>query len=250
MIISQFPCQKTGAGGNDPFSMISEPDRREIFLTLLSGCESRLRAFLAGALAAADERADVFQDVVLILWRNFGKYDSARPFTPWALGVAVRRMKEEYRRRNRRPGLLAEDHLERLADALASLEPPSPADPSRHSSHQPAEEEALVECLAALPEHSARLVRRRYFDEADMDGLSAEFRQSPASLYQALSRLRRRLADCIRQRLSQEAGKGTLSSLRNSGDRSRCHIPQEQPEASAPGAPHSLSTPPSLPFPS
>lgn len=243
----QFPCQKTAAGGNDPFSMISEPDRREIFLTLLSGCESRLRAFLAGALAAADERADVFQDVVLILWRSFGKYDATRPFAPWALGVAVRRMKEEYRRRNRWPGLLAEDHLERLADALAFAEPPSPADPSGHSQHQP-EETALAECLASLPEHSARLVRRRYYDEADMDRLSVEFRQSPAALYQALSRLRRRLADCIRQRLRQECGDGDSLPPRNVAEDSQPHRPADQPGIRISTSPPSASTRQSLPL--
>lgn len=228
--------------------MISEPDRREVFLTLLSGCEGRLRAFLAGALTAADERADVFQDVVLILWRNFGKYDSARPFAPWALGVAVRRMKEEYRRRNRRPGLLAEDHLERLADVLSSMEAPSPADSSGPFYYQP-EEAALTECLATLPEHSARLVRRRYFDEADMDRLSVEFRQSPAALYQALSRLRRRLADCIRQRLHQESGEGDSLPPPNFAERSRHPSPADPPGTQTSG-PAITPTLQSLPFPS
>jgi RNA polymerase sigma-70 factor (ECF subfamily) len=193
--------------------MISDSDRRDVFLTLLSGCEHRLRAFLAGALAAADERADVFQDVVLILWRNFAKYDPARPFAPWAMGIAVRRLKEEYRRRNRRPGLLAEDHLERLADALSSQQPAVSGTASFPHGPQ-AEEEALAACLAELPPASSALVRRRYFDDAPVGLLCAEFHQSAAALYQNLSRLRRRLAVCIRQRL-------------------RSHDAQENPSAKA-----------------
>lgn len=173
--------------------MTSGHARHDSFLTHLSGSESRLRAFIAGALAAADERADFFQEVVLILWRNFDRYDAARPFTPWAIGVAVRRMKEEYRRVQRRPGLLAAEQLERLANTLTASD-----------STAAEEEEALAECLAALPENAARLVHRRYYDHVSIDALVAETGQSAAALYQALSRLRRRLAHCIRLRLRND----------------------------------------------
>lgn len=168
--------------------------RRESFLQHLSGCESTLRAFIAGALAAAHERADFFQEVVLILWRRFDDYDATRPFQPWAMGVAVRRMKEEYRRVQRRPGLLPPEHVERLADELTAAE----------GSHTTAaEESALAACLAALPESSARLMQRRYSERAGIETLSTETGQSPAALYQTFSRLRRALADCIRRRLRQ-----------------------------------------------
>ncbi len=171
--------------------MTSEHARREAFIHCISHAESTLRAFIAGALAAVDERADFFQEVVLILWRQFERYDEARPFLPWAMGVAVRRMKEEYRRVKRRPSLLSPEHLEGLANALAAG---AMADPME-------EEEALARCLEGLPEHAARLVRRRYFEETSIESLGTETGQSPAALYQTLSRLRRRLADCIRQRL-------------------------------------------------
>jgi DNA-directed RNA polymerase specialized sigma24 family protein len=76
------------------FRMTSESAKRDYFLQLLSSCENRLRAFILGALATAEDRADVFQDIVLILWRKFEHYDNSRPFLPWAMGIAVLRMKE------------------------------------------------------------------------------------------------------------------------------------------------------------
>ena len=166
------------------------PHLRDTFLSHLTGCEGTLRAFIAGALGRAEERADFFQEVVLVLWRNFERYDPARPFLPWVMGVAARRMKEEYRRVRRRPGLLEPEHLDRLVSALtvSAVEPRL-------------EEEALAACLAALPEHSARLIQRRYYQDASIETLGSETGQSPAAIYQTLCRLRRRLADCIRQRL-------------------------------------------------
>ena len=172
--------------------MTSEAAPRDIFLDLLGPCESRLRAFITGALATADDRADFFQDVVLILWRKFDQYDPVRPFLPWAMGIAVRRLKEEYRKSSRRPCLMEEDHLERLAHALESTAPDQTTS---------LEEEALAGCLADLPLRSAALIQRRYYDHASIETLSRESGQSAAALYQTLSRLRRALAECIRGRL-------------------------------------------------
>jgi RNA polymerase sigma-70 factor (ECF subfamily) len=171
--------------------MKDDTARREQFLALLLESESALRAFVAGALATVEDRADLFQEIVMVLWRCFDRYDSSRPFRPWALGVALRRTKEERRRRQRLPGCLTPENLERLA---AALERPSVSAPAQ-------EEEALTECLKLLPPQSARLMQRRYYEDAGIDALAAETGQSPAAVYQTLSRTRQRLAQCIRQRL-------------------------------------------------
>jgi RNA polymerase sigma-70 factor (ECF subfamily) len=173
--------------------METEVERREAFLDDLSGCESTLRGLIAGAVAGREERADVFQEVVVVLWRTYERYDRGRPFLPWAVGVATRRLKEEYRRMRRRPGLLPDGELEELAAALVAT-----AEVPRR------EAEALAECLGRLPEGSARLVRRRYFEEASVEELAGEIGQTAAAVYQQLSRLRRQLAECIRRRMGRE----------------------------------------------
>ena len=175
--------------------MKGDETRRRIFLTHLAGCEGALRSFIAGALPGAEDRADVFQEIVLILWRKFESYDADRPFQPWALGVAVRRMKEEYRRRHRRAECLPPEILDRLAATLQRHTAPA---------EMREEEAALAECLNMLPLNSAQLVRRRYYDDAGIDTLCLETGQSPAAVYQMLSRIRQRLAECIRRRRSRE----------------------------------------------
>ncbi len=172
--------------------METEVERREAFLDDLSGCESTLRGLIAGAVAGREERADVFQEVVVV-WRRYERYDRGRPFLPWAVGVATRRLKEEYRKMRRRPGLLPDGELEELAAALVAT-----AEVPRR------EGEALAECLGRLPEGSARLVRRRYFEEVSVEELAAESGQTAAAVYQQLSRLRRQLAECIRRRMSRQ----------------------------------------------
>ena len=175
--------------------------QRERFLRDLTACETALRAFVAGALPSAEERADFFQEVVLILWRSYSRYDPQRPFAAWAMGVAVLRMKSEYRRRARRPGLLSPAALELLADNLTARALPAARD---------GEADALEECLRSLPLHAAQLMRRRYEDDASIETMSTESGQTVASIYKSLSRIRLALGDCIRKRLSPPAS-STLS---------------------------------------
>ena len=64
--------------------------------------------------------------------------------------------------------------------------------------------DAVAECLAALPDASAALIRDRYFSRRSVDELAAGSGQTAMAVYQTLCRLRRRLAECIRQRLRSE----------------------------------------------
>ncbi|HWB05495.1 MAG TPA: sigma-70 family RNA polymerase sigma factor [Verrucomicrobiales bacterium] len=165
---------------------------RDRFLHHFLECESALRGFIASVMARPEDREDLLQEVALRLWHVYERYDVARPFTPWALGVAARRVKEEYRKSARRPLLLESGTVERLAAVFEQIaEEESGGD----------EHAALTQCLNSLPEASAALIRARYFKHEGIDALAASTGQTAAAVYQNLCRLRRRLADCVRQRL-------------------------------------------------
>lgn len=168
---------------------------RDRFLHHFLECESALRGFIATVMARPADRDDMLQEVALTLWRLYDRYDAARPFTPWSLGVAARRMKEEYRKNARRPLLLEPGVVERMATAFEQLS----GEDARHD-----EQAALAECIEALPADSASLIRARYFNHQSIDDLSSATGQSAAAVYQSLCRLRRRLAECIRKRLRRE----------------------------------------------
>ena len=174
--------------------MPTDPPLRERFLHHFLECESAVRGFIATVMARPADRDDVLQEVALRLWQLYDRYDAARPFTPWALGVAARRMKEECRKSARRAFLLEPASIERMAAAFEQMAEEEAGD----------EHAALAECLAALPESSALLIRGRYFSRRNIDDLASSSGQTAAAVYQSLCRLRRRLADCIRQRLGRE----------------------------------------------
>jgi RNA polymerase sigma-70 factor, ECF subfamily len=176
--------------------MSDDSPLRERFLHHFLECESALRGFIATVMARPTDREDILQEVALRLWQLYDRYDAGRPFPPWALGVASRRMKEECRKSARRAFLLEPASIERMAAAFEQM-----ADDESGGDEQA----ALAECLAALPEASALLIRERYFQHCSIEDLAAASGQSAAAVYQSLCRLRRRLAECIRQRLKQES---------------------------------------------
>lgn len=166
--------------------------QKDRFLQHFTGSESALRGFIASVIFTPSDRDDILQEVALRLWQLYDRYDPSRPFTPWALGVDSRRMKEECRKASRRPLLLEEDQLERMTVAFTELTSQEDSSP----------ETALMECLATLPADAAELIQERYFKGRSIEALSHAKGQSTAAIYQTLYRLRRRLAACIRLRLS------------------------------------------------
>ena len=167
---------------------------KDRFLQHFTGSESALRGFIASVIFTPSDRDDILQEVALRLWQLYDRYDPSRPFTPWALGVASRRMKEECRKASRRPLLLEEDQLERMTTAFTKL--------TLHEESSP--EAALTECIGTLPADAAELIQERYFKGRSIEELSHAKGQSVAAVYQTLCRLRRRLAACIRTRLASD----------------------------------------------
>ena len=174
-------------------SVPSAPKDR--FLQHFTGSESALRGFISSVIFTPSDRDDILQEVALRLWQLYDRYDPSRPFTPWALGVASRRMKEECRKASRRPLLLEEDQLERMTVAFTEMT----------SQEENSPEAALTECLATLPADAAGLIQERYFKGRSIEELSHSHGLTPAAVYQTLCRLRRRLAACIRRRLSGDS---------------------------------------------
>ena len=73
------------------------------FLGLLQG-HRRILFKIAGAYGRSEaDRQDLAQDIVVELWRSFGRYDEERPFATWmyriALNVAISHHRSERRRR-------------------------------------------------------------------------------------------------------------------------------------------------------
>ena len=168
---------------------MNHPDR---FLPLFLEVQQDLRAFIGAMVRNPVAREDVFQEVSMVLWKNFSKYDPSRPFGAWARGVAARKILEDHRLRSRLPEAFPPEVIEAVA---AGFEQDQEQVTWRER------EAALNQCLELLPERSASLVAERYQKGLAVEDLAADTGMTADAIYQALSRLRKQLRECVQRRL-------------------------------------------------
>jgi RNA polymerase sigma-70 factor (ECF subfamily) len=159
-------------------------DRRDEFMSLFLKHRLGLSAFVLASLADRHAAEDLLQDIALTLWQSFDQYDAARPFGPWARGVAAHKILNHAVKA--RPAVLSAEAIEAVAAAFDRAE----ADHSR-------ETEALRYCLEKLPEKSRGLLTQRYQNSRKLAEMASELHSTVDAINKALSRVRAGLQKCV-----------------------------------------------------
>jgi len=170
------------------------PAESDQFLPLFLAAQNDLRAFIGAMVRDRAVRDDVFQEVSMILWQSFARFDRSRPFGAWARGIAARKIMEDRRLRSRLPDYCTLETLEALSESFAAHED--------QGSWQE-REQALSYCLELLPEKSTRVLSARYGRGEAADQIAAAMGLTLDAVYQTLTRLRRQLRECVQRRLGQ-----------------------------------------------
>lgn len=165
--------------------------RQENFLKLFLRHEKDLRAFIGSLILDRHVREDVFQDVALELWRQMERYDPTRPFGAWARGIAARKILQHRERDGRFPLAFAPETIQAILNAYDRTEG---GDSPRL--------DALRHCVQRLPDRARHLLGMRYEQELTIADIAQKTGRTLDAIYQALSRVRVQLEDCIRQRLA------------------------------------------------
>ena len=179
-------------GGGNPAR--SEIERRDAFARLFAQHDRWLFAYLVSLLGSSVHAEEVFQEVCVVLWREYETFQLGTDFVKWVSVIAHNQV-HRFRRQQKRVGpqlsdlavdMLAEDALDR-ADLLESRR------------------DALGRCLEKLPNTDRQLVRTCYADTRTNFKTAAEDLGRPANtVYKALNRIRKSLYDCIERTLSVE----------------------------------------------
>jgi len=193
------------AAGGDVFSRFggimataaSHPDidslDRDDFVSRLLESQRGIYAVLVAMLPHDRDLDDLFQRVCLTLWQERGRYDPARPFRPWACGVA-RNIVREHLRANapaRRATCLAPETLERIAVARSEIEATAEA-----------RRAALDACVEKLASKQLELLHARYEGPRSLEEIARDMKVSAAALTMRLQRIRHALLKCIERTLA------------------------------------------------
>jgi RNA polymerase sigma-70 factor, ECF subfamily len=168
--------------------------RNADFLPLFMANESQIRAFIRTLVCDPRDVDDVFQAVALVLWQKFDTYDTSRPFGPWARGITAKEVLAMRRGNARCPTPFPPEVVVALLDEFERYVS------SRGSDSEIAE--ALERCVEALPAASQKMLQLRYGQSLQIQQVASYLGQTLAATQRALSRIHKKLAECIEKRLA------------------------------------------------
>ena len=166
--------------------------RRSEFERLADLVYEPLQRYLRRRVAASDV-PDLFDDVLLVLWRRLEDVPTDDPL-PWAYGVARNTIANHRRGERRRLHL-----VRRVESHHADRRPPQPAPTS-------AAEAALWQALDQIGEADRELVRLWAWEQLDPREIAVVLGTTPNAVSLRLSRLRARLRSEIERQNDGDAG--------------------------------------------
>lgn len=173
---------------------MTKTDHR-LFLEHFLPAEAVLKAYLLSATGDMRAADDLLQEVSSVLWEKFDRYDRARPFRPWALGIARLEVLKWRQRLARKREVLSAEAVEALMDTAAD--------------HAAEVDERLVHlrrCVEGLGKTARRMLRLRYWRMFRIQQIAEHVGKSTAAIEMALVRARRRLRICVEKKLARARG--------------------------------------------
>lgn len=168
------------------------PNPGEEFVSNLTAYQNRLYAYALTLLGDRTQAAEVMQETNLVLWRKSGQFTPGTDFLAWAYRVTSNQVLA-YRQKLARDRLVLDDALvESLSQRL------------QRSTRDDGRQDALVECLGAMPQAQRELVRLRYSENASVQTLARQMGKSANAVSKVLHRARMSLLECVKQKLAAE----------------------------------------------
>ncbi len=142
---------------------------------------------------------EALQETAVFVCGRWQDFTPGTEFGAWARTVARMRCREVLQRRRRASGLSLDPVLHDLADPI------SPEEWERVGHFSPRHKEALAQCLKALPDDQRHVVEMRYLAQQPCDRIAAHLAKSVEAVYMMLTRIRKRLRQCVESRLARGA---------------------------------------------
>ena len=163
-------------------------------MDLLLRHQGQLFGYIFAAVHNLHDAQELYQETSLILWRKFGDYRPGSDFARWACRTAKYKILSFQRDRRRSPLCFDSEMLSDFAEIHACRD----SDAVRQ--HQ----EVLAECVNELPPADQQIVDLCYGGQDSIKQAAEKLERAPKTLYNAISRIRHALFDCVHGKLTQE----------------------------------------------
>ncbi|MEM8668105.1 MAG: sigma-70 family RNA polymerase sigma factor [Planctomycetota bacterium] len=178
----------------DPSPDSTQRENADEFVMLLMQHRHSLYAFIAKQLVNAPDAEDVFQRTSIVLWQKMDHFDRTGSFFHWACGIAFNEVRNFLTVQRRNKLHFDVDLIELLAEeAVSECE----LTESRMA--------ALRVCMRGLSSRQQDILRRCYSGHDSITDIAQGLGRERSALYKQLARLKHKLLDCIRHRLTSGA---------------------------------------------
>ncbi len=148
-------------------------------------------AFVTALVRNFADRDDVLQNTAVAVIEAYPRYDPARPFVGWAIGIARNQVYLHLRQKGRERVAFDSDAVDALARAFAADAPDRRLD-------------FLAECVGELDAKARELCRLRYADDLPPGAIGDRVRAGANAVAKALQRVRDRLRECVERKAAAE----------------------------------------------
>jgi RNA polymerase sigma-70 factor, ECF subfamily len=176
-----------------PQQNLPQQDRDAEFLALLATFEPQLRACIHAMAPVWHDAEEILQKTRVTLWRGFADFRTGSNFLAWARTVARYEARAHRKKDRSRPRLFSEHVSAALLEQMAE----TPEEENRRWS-------AFVKCGQGLGVDARQILQGVYVDGQKIKEVAEKLGRTVSGTYMALSRIRRRLMECMEQRLREE----------------------------------------------
>ena len=179
--------------GRQPNPASADPALTERFVQLYAANHRRLFGYIMVLVHDRAAAEEVFQEMSLVLWREFPNYRPDGDFVRWANAMSLNQVRKFRRKRQRDRLVFSEPLFEELAREEAKM-----------ADELDARRAALAYCLMKLRSIDRQIVDLYYGARTTADDVAARVGRSVHTVYKTLQRVRRALFECIDRRLAAE----------------------------------------------
>lgn len=156
--------------------------------------ESRIYGYIRSLVRHRTDAEDLLQETASILWQKFDQFTPGSNFLAWAMSIA-RFQVQHFRRR----------HEHKLLGFSESFQNLLAADMVAESTRLADLQQLLDQCLAKMPLDDRHLFAQHYASDGTIASLASRLGRPAPTIYNAIRRIRRAVADCVQRALDKEA---------------------------------------------
>jgi RNA polymerase sigma-70 factor, ECF subfamily len=174
---------------------VPEKDKTRVFLRVFLESQRRLYAYIFTLVPNRTDAEDVLQEVSFVLWEEFDPERPPNDFVAWGCRIAYFKIIDLFRKKRRYGIRLSTALLERLSETLIDQAEVLQLEERRIT---------LSSCVERLSVKDRELLAHRFSQNATTESTAAAVQRSVAAIYQALSRIRHALMECVERTLAHQ----------------------------------------------